>query len=311
MTVGVDPIDIAIVGFGKIAREQHLPAIQANPRFRLAATVALESVENSVPHFRSLEELLASGIDFQAVAICTPPNSRNLLARESIAAQKGVMLEKPPGTTVREFEELAAFARLQGTTLYTAWHSRKGPAVKRAREWLSSRIVHSISIVWREDVNFWHPGQEWIFEAGGFGVFDAGINALSLLTELIPGCIVTSADLFVPTNREAPIATRMSLTANDVPISADFDFRQAGLHTWEIGFATDAGQLVISKGGVSMAIDGRTIPVGGDDEYRVIYAEFAELLSSRESSADIRPLQLVADAFLLGRHHPVEEFHFC
>jgi D-galactose 1-dehydrogenase len=32
------PIRIAIIGFGKIAAEQHVPAIEANPRFELAAS---------------------------------------------------------------------------------------------------------------------------------------------------------------------------------------------------------------------------------------------------------------------------------
>ena len=32
----------------------------------------------------------------------------------------------------------------------------------------------------------WHPGQEWIWQAGGFGVFDPGINALSIVTRILP-----------------------------------------------------------------------------------------------------------------------------
>ena len=32
------PIRIAIIGFGKIAADQHVPSISANPRLELAAT---------------------------------------------------------------------------------------------------------------------------------------------------------------------------------------------------------------------------------------------------------------------------------
>jgi D-galactose 1-dehydrogenase len=32
------PIKIAIIGYGKIAEDQHVPSILANPRFELAAT---------------------------------------------------------------------------------------------------------------------------------------------------------------------------------------------------------------------------------------------------------------------------------
>ena len=41
-------------------------------------------------------------------------------------------------------------------------------------------------VTWKEDVRHWHPGQQWIWEAGGFGVFDPGINALSIVTKIMP-----------------------------------------------------------------------------------------------------------------------------
>jgi predicted dehydrogenase len=37
MGVLVEPIRIGLVGVGKIARDQHIPAITANPAFRFAA----------------------------------------------------------------------------------------------------------------------------------------------------------------------------------------------------------------------------------------------------------------------------------
>ena len=32
------PIRIAIIGYGKIAEDQHVPSIEANPRFELVAS---------------------------------------------------------------------------------------------------------------------------------------------------------------------------------------------------------------------------------------------------------------------------------
>ena len=40
-------------------------------------------------------------------------------------------------------------------------------------------------IDWRESVRKWHPGQEWVWEPGGFGVCDPGINAMSIFTEIM------------------------------------------------------------------------------------------------------------------------------
>jgi D-galactose 1-dehydrogenase len=43
-------------------------------------------------------------------------------------------------------------------------------------------------------------------------------------------------------------------------------------------------------------------------EYESVYRRFAELLEKKQSCADGRPFQLVADSFLVGRRHIVESF---
>ena len=70
-----------------------------------------------------------------------------------------------------------------------------------AREWLRTRELRRGRITGKEDVHFWHPGQRWIFEPGGFGVFDPGINALSILTDILPREADLSAIKTVPVAR--------------------------------------------------------------------------------------------------------------
>src|SRR3546814_4182786 len=88
------------------------------------------------------------------------------------------MLEKPPGATLSEVHALEALARKQGRTLFATWHSREAAAVEPARALLATRKIRSVRVEWKEDVRHWHPGQAWIWEPGGLGVFDPGINAL-------------------------------------------------------------------------------------------------------------------------------------
>ena len=121
-----------------------------------------------------------------SVALCTPPQVRHAQAAMALAAGKHVMLEKPPGATVAEITPLLTTARAAQRTLFATWHSRFAPAVEPARQLLAGRKVKSVKITWKEDVRVWHPGQAWIFEAGGLGVFDPGINALSILTRILP-----------------------------------------------------------------------------------------------------------------------------
>ena len=165
-------------------------------------------------------------------------------------------------------------------------------------------------IVWKEDVRVWHPGQRWIWQPGGLGVFDPGINALSILTRILPQALfVTSAELFFPANREAPIAARLALTdAGDLPISAEFDFRQTGPQSWDIVVETDAGRLTLSGGGKRLTVDGKVMADAAEAEYRVLYRRFVELTSTDTSDVDLTPFRLVADAFLLGSRKIVESF---
>jgi D-galactose 1-dehydrogenase len=109
-----------------------------------------------------------------------------------------VLLEKPPGATVGEVHALADLARRQGVTLFASWHSRHAPAVEPARAWLAGRKILGVTITWKEDVRVWHPGQKWIWQAGGLGVFDPGINALSILTHIIRRARVERGRAFLP-----------------------------------------------------------------------------------------------------------------
>jgi len=95
-------IKLAIVGVGKIVNDQHLPSIAKDGAYELVATA-----------------------------------SRNGRV-DGVTAYKDVLLEKPPGATVCEVEQLATLAEKNDCRLYTTWHSRHGAAVEQAREFLSA-----------------------------------------------------------------------------------------------------------------------------------------------------------------------------
>lgn len=306
-----EPYSIAIAGVGKIARDQHVPSITGNTAFDLAATVSRNAGIDGVEGFTSMEDFLRERPDVGVVALCVPPQARFDMAWQALQAGRHVLLEKPPGATVAEVDALTRLARDRGLTLFATWHSRFAPAVARAREWLAGRTVRKAGITWKEDVRRWHPGQAWIWEAGGVGVFDPGINALSIMTEIMPlPARLVSAELDFPENRETPIAARLEfLDARSAPISAEFDWRQTGLQSWDIAVVTDDGELRLSKGGAMMQVDGNTVLDEPEAEYDGIYARFAELLRAGESEVDVSPLVHVADAFMLGRRHTVEPFN--
>jgi predicted dehydrogenase len=307
-------IRIAIIGYGKIAQDQHVPSIAANDRFELVSTVSRsgggpEGVRCFTGH-RDMIAAMAGELD--AVAICTPPSVRFDIASDCIAAGLQTLLEKPPGDTLSEVEELARLARAKPVTLFTTWHAQHNPAVAAAADLLQGKRIASMRIDWREDVRKWHPGQQWIWEAGGFGVFDPGINALSIATRIFPGALfVRDAILSFPQNRQAPIAAKLTFhsPAADGALEAEFDWRYSEGEAWTIEVATAHGDTIrLSEGGSRLSRNGEEIAARGPGEYPDIYAEFADLIEKGAIRVDLAPLRLTADAFLAGRRELVEPF---
>jgi len=306
----VTVIRLAIVGLGKIAKDQHIPAIAATPGIELVAVASRHASIEGTAHFATLDELLANGPAIDAVALCTPPQVRRAQAAASLRAGKHVLLEKPPGATISELTPLISAARQSGKTLFATWHSRFAPAVEPARAFLADRQIKSVAVEWKEDVRVWHPGQSWIWEPGGFGVFDPGINALSIMTRILPRpFFLNAAELSFPSNRAAPIAANLDFSdATGLPIRAEFDFRQSGPQSWDITVVTDDGVLTLSGGGSRLDHDGRSLVDEKPEEYRAIYRRFVELMANGVSDVDMSPQVHVADAFLIGRRLEVEPF---
>lgn len=308
---------VGIVGFGKIARDQHAPAIAASPHFELVgvSNVGGGSVPEGLRSFARCDEMLVSLAELDAVSICTPPGPRREIAAACLAAGKHVLLEKPPAGTVTEVTDIARRAEAAGKVAFATYHAQHNAAVKRAADLLAGKTLKALRVTWKEDIRRWHPGQDWILAAGGFGVFDPGINALSILTRILPQPVfISAAELSFPANRQAPIAANLTFSTGHVTgeqLTGSLDWRQTGPQTWEIDLETsDGAKLKLVNGGSQLEVDGQPPFVGEADEYPDIYHEFAELLDNSQSKVDAAPLQLVADAFLLATRTEVEAFSF-
>ena len=299
---------IAIVGVGKIALDQHVPAIAASSDWVLAATVSRSGTVPGVESHSDFAAFLNARPDITVVSLCMPPVPRYAYAQAALLAGRHVMLEKPPGATLAEVQALQILAASCGLTLYTTWHSRMAQAVAPAKAWLADKTITSAHITWREDVRKWHPGQNWVFEPGGMGVFDPGINALSILTEILPKPVhLTAATLTFPENCQTPIAADLTFSGG---ITADFDWRQTGPQTWDIRVDTPQGRLDLRMGGNVLEIDG--VAKAGENtimgEYPALYARMAQLLETGANDVDLAPMIHVADALTLGRRVMTDAF---
>ena len=303
------PIKIAIIGFGKIAADQHVPSIEGNPRFELVATSS-RSGQAIARAFTDWRELIRSVEGLEAVAITTPPEPRYEIARECIRAGLHCLLEKPPTAGLAEIHDLACLAEAKQVTLMTTWHAQHHLTVDAAAKALAGKRIASMEMLWHEDVRKWHPGQLWIWMAGGFGVFDPGINAFSIATKIFPGPLfVQSADLSVPSDAQTPIAVDIVFASPqaDGPLTGSLDWRRTEGEEWTITVRTSDGQTVrLENGGSRLLIDGKAQEDTGIGEYPDIYRQFVELIDERRSLVDVAPLRLVADCLLVGKRQAVE-----
>jgi D-galactose 1-dehydrogenase len=307
---------IAVIGIGKISQDQHLPVIDKSRDFELAACVSTRGVgHRDVPVFRTAAELYEAMPEVGLVSICTPPGVRHALVREALSAGKDVLMEKPPTPTISELDDLVAYAERKDRVLFQTWHSRYNEAVEQTRKILKKEGVASVRIDWRESVRKWHPGQDWVWEPGGFGVCDPGINAMSIFTRIMPFPVfVESARLRFPANRQTPVDVEIVFKSADQPrpfMTAGFNWLEETGEIWTIAIETLKGtSLRLEKGGTVLVVDGETKVQNPSEEYEGIYERFAKLLKKRRSEVDGSPLLLIADAFLLGARENVEEFHW-
>lgn len=146
---------------------------------------------------------------------------------------------------------------------------------------------------------------------GGFGVFDTAINALSILTAILPEqIIVQSAGLNYPCNCAAPISATAKMRSGGAVIDASFDFLQPGEPTWMMVLEADGQHLVLSDGGGTLESHTGLVPIEPQCEYTALYQDFADLIAEGKSDIDLAPLSLVADMLLIGDRQTTDDFAF-
>tara|TARA_A100001037_G_scaffold78147_3_gene70056 strand:+ start:1943 stop:2896 length:954 start_codon:yes stop_codon:yes gene_type:complete len=317
-------VNIALVGVGKIAKSQHVPNISMSDAWNLVATVALEGTVEGVDSYTDFDQFLLERKDVEVVSFCVPAIARFEYAVKALKAGLHVMLEKPPGATISEINHLQKLAEACDRTLFTTWHSQMAPGVSPAKEWLADKVIEEATVTWHEDIRQFHVNnagddrdrgghrgvrnQDWIFEPGGIGVFDTGINAISILTEIIPHPLrVTEASLVYPENRGQPIQAELIF---DSVVRASFNFRHEGKPIWDMHIVTDQGELRLERSATILRIDGVQYELGPSQEYARLYSRMSELILSGESEVNVDPLIVVADIFMIGTRHGSVPFNF-
>ena len=158
----------------------------------------------------------------------------------------------------------------------------------------------------------WHPGQAWLWQDGGFGVFDPGINALSILTQLYPlDWSVSEPSFDVPSNSGMPMAAKFRLVNKYAQVDVALNFGPTERETWAIHLEAVSGEtLDLTQGGASLSVNGSPAISGEDEEYTGLYRRFAELVATGQSDFDTSPLEIVNAAFSSARVSKIAPISF-
>src|SRR5256885_696096 len=114
-------INVGLIGFGLAGRSFHAPVIRAVPGLRLAAILQRsgnEAAELSPDAriVRSVEELLPFP-DIRLIVVASPNDTHHPYPRQSLAAGRDVLVDKPFTNTLEEAVDLVNFARERGRLL--------------------------------------------------------------------------------------------------------------------------------------------------------------------------------------------------
>ena len=138
------PLRGALIGFGGVARQAHLPGFRRDAALarRLTVVAAVDFASHlppvdGLPLLSTLEELEQFGpLDF--VDICTPTSSHLELSLWALERGYHVLCEKPVALDRSEYDRLAVAARAAQRVVLPCHQYRYNPVWQRLGQWLSS-----------------------------------------------------------------------------------------------------------------------------------------------------------------------------
>jgi predicted dehydrogenase len=142
---------IGLIGAGRIARGEHVPAWLQIPSAEIVAVAdasqeAIHELQKrmTLPTVYDDWRKLLEAEDLDAVDICTPNQLHTVVARAALDRRLHVLCEKPLATTSREVLQLQQSAIDSGRILMTAQHLRFRPASQQLKALIKQGMLGSI-----------------------------------------------------------------------------------------------------------------------------------------------------------------------
>lgn len=317
------PIKIGLIGFGNIGKVQ-FEALTKSPQTNFEVTAVADPqpsetakglVGTETNFYLDYKELL-SNPEIVAVSINTPPNTHYQLVMDALNAGKHVLVEKPPALTVEECQRMTDLANEKGKVLFMAFHARYSPSVEAAKQELADKNVTGIDIKYAEYALNYHAPDGWIFNpevAGGGVLMDSGINALSIITYVLPDVVLEPSDASFeqPDNFRIETGAEVDLMFGDGGKGhISMDWMHKGPEIRQVTFHTDTGDEYVVDIVNNRLVKNGTNPsekeeesremVDQHSEYRGVYEDFAHHIVQGNSLTSVKELAFIIQAYKIG-----------
>lgn len=163
-------IKFAVVGAGHIGK-RHAEMIRRDEESELVAMVDVRSVEEcdavnfEVPFFKTVEELLNSGLEFDVVNICTPNGLHAEQSLKALEAKKHVVCEKPMGLSKDNCEKVIFKSLQMSKHVFCVMQNRYSPP----SEWIKSIVEEKrLGEIFMVQLNCYWNRDDRYYKAGGW-----------------------------------------------------------------------------------------------------------------------------------------------
>lgn len=163
-----EKIKFAVVGAGHIGK-RHAEMIRRDEEAELIALVDVRTKEEcnavdfEVPMFTSIQDLLASGLEFDVVNICTPNGLHAEQSMLALEAKKHVVCEKPMGLSKNNCEQIIFKALQVSKQVFCVMQNRYSPPSEWIKQVVSDGTLGKIYMVqlncyWNRDERYYKKG---------------------------------------------------------------------------------------------------------------------------------------------------------
>jgi UDP-N-acetyl-2-amino-2-deoxyglucuronate dehydrogenase len=161
-------VKFVVVGSGHIGK-RHAEMIRRDEEGELVAMIDVRSKEEcdavafNVPFFSNFDDLLASGLDFDVVNVCTPNGFHASQSLAALEAKKHVVCEKPMGLSKDSCEKMIFKALQVSRQVFCVMQNRYSPPSQWIKEVVESRTIGEIYMVqlncyWNRDDRYYKKG---------------------------------------------------------------------------------------------------------------------------------------------------------